>query len=143
MNVDRDRDILLDHARRPRNSGRIEGVVGHCTNPFCGDTVVVRIQVSDQHIREIRIEAQGCSMAIASASLMTEQVKGRDVATASYLQELFAEAILDAPTTAWPDDLEQMIPLRHLRTSRARIPCALIGWHALRKALLALRAEFL
>ena len=74
------RDVILDHNRQPRNFGRIEGTDaqadGH--NPLCGDRLTVFVRLNGEQVADIRFEGKGCAISTASASLMTEAVKGKD-----------------------------------------------------------------
>ena len=74
------RDVILDHNKRPRNFGRIEPSDSHAEghNPLCGDRLTVWLRLKDDRIEDIRFEGKGCAISTASASLMTEAVKGKD-----------------------------------------------------------------
>src|SRR6516162_5126941 len=73
------RDVILDHNKRPRNFGPLEGADGHAHghNPLCGDQLTVFVRMNGDHLEDIRFEGRGCAISTASASLMTEAVKGR------------------------------------------------------------------
>src|ERR1700676_659310 len=78
------RDVILDHNRRPRNFGVLDAADASVEgfNPLCGDRLTVRLKMADDKISDIRFEGQGCAISTASASLMTEAVKGRTRADA-------------------------------------------------------------
>src|SRR5262245_38688464 len=91
-------EVILDHNRRPRNYGALSDADrqarGH--NPLCGDRLTVFLKMDDDRIADIRFEGSGCAISKASASLMTEAVKGRSVADAGRLFERF-KAMITAP----------------------------------------------
>jgi nitrogen fixation NifU-like protein len=137
MDLERAREILLAHARRPRNlydPARDAGAIhGECLNPLCGDHVRVRLFNHGDRIERCVIEVHGCTMCTASASLMSEHVKNLDREQARDAADRFAQAV--ASDSAWPDELADFQAFSHLRVNRARIPCALIPWQALKNAL--------
>src|SRR6202043_1206049 len=95
--IDLYRDVILDHNRRPRNFGALDpadaSVEGF--NPMCGDRLTVRLKMDDDTISDIRFEGQGCAISTASASLMTEAVKGRTRAEALRLFDRVHELLTD------------------------------------------------
>src|ERR1700686_3891375 len=95
--IDLYRDVILDHNRRPRNFGVLEpadaSVEGF--NPMCGDRLTARLKMDDNKISDIRSEGQGCAISTASASLMTEAVKGRTRAEALRLFDRLHELLTD------------------------------------------------
>jgi nitrogen fixation NifU-like protein len=95
-------EVILDHNRRPRNFGRLGGAshtaVGH--NPLCGDRVAVYLQVAAGHIEEIAFEGVGCAISTASASMMTEALRGKSVAEARRLFERFHALLTEDPAGA-------------------------------------------
>ena len=131
------RDVILDHNRRPRNFGVLDpadaSVEGF--NPLCGDRLTVRLKMAGDAIEDIRFEGQGCAISTASASLMTEAVKGKSRGEAL---ALFARihALLtddDAPN----DELGKLAALSGVREFPARVKCASLCWHTLASALQA------
>ncbi len=130
-----DQEFLLKHARNPSHSGdtRSLALQGSCKNPLCGDNVEVGIDLSEGAISQIRIQASGCGISTASASLMSEIVKGKTVGEAFSALDVFNNSLLSK--TDWPDEIALLKPFQRLRESPTRIPCALIGWFALKDAL--------
>lgn len=129
-------EIILDHYRRPRNFGPLEGAnreaAGH--NPLCGDQVKVHLKVGpDDKVEAAHFEGAGCAISTASASLMTEAVRGRSVAEARQLFERFHDLLTHKNE---PDgglgDLESLAGVRDLPV---RIKCATLPWHTLKAAL--------
>jgi nitrogen fixation protein NifU and related proteins len=140
-------EVILDHNRQPRNFGSLPGAnhhaVGH--NPLCGDRVAVYLRVEEGRLEEIRFEGVGCAISTASASMMTEALRGRSLAEARQLFERF-HALLTAPaagaeggrTAAGADDapeLGKLAAFAGVREFPMRVKCATLAWHALQSAL--------
>ena len=129
-------DLVLEHKRAPRNFGHLAHPTHQAegTNPSCGDQVAVELQVQDGRVQDIRFSGQGCALCMASSSMMTEAVKGRDLAAAQQLQQHF-RAVLTG--TQEPDEamLGKLVSLGGVRRYPSRIKCALLGWHALMHAI--------
>lgn len=130
------RDVILDHNRRPRNFGRIEPSDSHADghNPLCGDRLTVWLRLKDDRIEDIRFEGKGCAISTASASLMTEAVKGKDRQT---VQSLYGRVhSLLTQQDAMPDaSLGKLAALSGVREFPARVKCASLCWHTLNAAL--------
>lgn len=130
------RDVILDHNKRPRNFGRIEPSDGQAEghNPLCGDRLTVWLRLKDDRIEDIRFEGKGCAISTASASLMTEAVKGKDRAT---VQSLYGRIhSLLTQQDAVPDtSLGKLAALSGVREFPARVKCASLCWHTLNAAL--------
>jgi nitrogen fixation protein NifU and related proteins len=132
------RDVILDHNRRPRNFGGLEpadaSVEGF--NPLCGDHLTLRLRLSDDTISDIRFEGDGCAISTASASLMTEAVKGKTRGEALKLFDRIHELLTDdaAPPA---DELGKLAALSGVREYPARVKCASLCWHTLASALKA------
>jgi nitrogen fixation protein NifU and related proteins len=133
-------DLILDHNRRPRNYGTLEGADrqarGH--NPLCGDRLTVFLKVAGDRIDDIRFEGSGCAISKASASLMTEAVKGRSISEAQGIFDRF-RAMITAPVDQAADDpsLGKLVALGGVREFPIRIKCASLPWHTLKAALAA------
>jgi nitrogen fixation NifU-like protein len=134
--IDLYRDVILDHNRRPRNFGALESADASVEgfNPMCGDRLTVRLKMDDDKIADIRFEGQGCAISTASASLMTEAVKGRTRAEALRLFDRVHELLTDdaAPPA---DELGKLAALSGVREYPARVKCASLCWHTLASAL--------
>jgi len=130
------RDVILDHNRRPRNFGGLEpadaSVEGF--NPMCGDRLTVRLKVDDDKISDIRFEGQGCAISTASASMMTEAVKGKTRDEAMRLFERVHHLLTD-DAAADADELGKLAALSGVRAYPARVKCASLCWHTLASAL--------
>jgi nitrogen fixation NifU-like protein len=129
-------ELVVEHKRAPRNFGTLEAPThrarGH--NPQCGDELEVQLKLDGERVRDIRYRGQGCAICIASASMMSEAVKGRTVAEAEELQQRF-RAVLTGQREPESAALGKLQSLAGVRRYPARIKCALLGWHALMHAL--------
>jgi nitrogen fixation NifU-like protein len=130
------RDVILDHNRKPRNFGGLEpadaSVEGF--NPMCGDRLTVRLRLADDTISDIRFEGQGCAISTASASLMTEAVKGKTRAEALLLFDRVHRLLTDDAAPGG-DELGKLAALSGVREYPARVKCASLCWHTLASAL--------
>lgn len=129
-------ELVVEHKRAPRNFGSLAAPThqarGH--NPQCGDDLKVELRVDQGRLDDIRFSGQGCAICIASASMMTEALKGREVETARQLQQRF-RAVLTGQLEPEAAELGKLVSLSGVRAYPGRIKCALLGWHALMHAL--------
>ncbi len=130
------RDVILDHNKRPRNFGTLEPTDaradGH--NPLCGDRLTVSLRLNGERIEDIRFQGQGCAISTASASLMTEAVKGKDRAAVRTLFEQ-VHALLTREEAQAQASLGKLAALSGVREFPARVKCASLCWHTLNAAL--------
>jgi nitrogen fixation protein NifU and related proteins len=130
------RDVILDHNRHPRNFGRLENpdaqAEGH--NPLCGDRLTLCVRLAGDRIEDIRFEGRGCAISRASASLMSEAVKGKDKASVRRLFESVHALLTEHDATPAPD-LGKLAALSGVREFPARVKCASLCWHTLNAAL--------
>jgi nitrogen fixation NifU-like protein len=133
MTLPRDlyQEVILDHGRRPRNRDAMPDadLEAEGNNPLCGDHVAVRLKTSGETIEEIRFEGSGCLVSIASASLMTEKLRGKSANECRELADVVAGLTAGA---ALPDGLEA---LGGVVDFPMRIRCATLPWRTLRAAL--------
>ncbi|MBV2162747.1 MAG: SUF system NifU family Fe-S cluster assembly protein [Comamonas sp.] len=129
-------EVVLEHKRAPRNFGHLEHPSHQAqgTNPSCGDRVAVELLLDGSTVQDIRFSGQGCAICMASTSMMTEAVKGRDVAVAQELQKHF-RAVLTGEEDPEEAPLGKLVSLAGVRQYPSRIKCALLGWHALMHAI--------
>jgi nitrogen fixation NifU-like protein len=128
-------EVILDHNRRPRNFRALEGgrrAEGY--NPLCGDRLTVYLRVDDGVIADVSFQGSGCAISKASASLMTESVKGKTVAEAVALFDRFQQMIT-APADRPVDQMGKLTALAGVRQFPIRVKCASLAWHTLRGAL--------
>lgn len=129
-------EVIIDHGRRPRNFGPLPAASHQAEgfNPLCGDRLTLRLKVADGIIEEARFEGVGCAISMASASLMTEALKGLGVPAAEALFAGF-HAMLTEPGQAPPAGLGKLEVLAGVREFPSRIKCATLAWHTLQAAL--------
>jgi nitrogen fixation NifU-like protein len=129
-------EVVVEHKRAPRHFGRLASATHRARgrNPQCGDDVGVELCVEDGRVRDVRFHGQGCAICIASASMMTEAVIGRDIDAARALQQRF-RAVLTGQAEPEEARLGKLVSLAGVRGYPSRIKCALLGWHALMHAL--------
>lgn len=133
--------ILLDHNRRPRNFGEMADatVTASGDNPSCGDEITVQLRLGENgHLDDVKFHGGGCSICMASASMMTTKIKNKDRASADALRAEFQAMLADhTGTDAAPPskDLGDLRLLQGVRKFPQRIKCATLAWHALRQAL--------
>ncbi|MBE7417941.1 MAG: SUF system NifU family Fe-S cluster assembly protein [Ideonella sp.] len=129
-------ELVVEHKRAPRNFGTLPAPTHHARghNPQCGDDLEVQLQLEGSRLQDIRYRGQGCAICIASASMMSEAVKGRSIDEAVQLQQRF-RGVLTGQLEPEPAQLGKLISLAGVRRYPARIKCALLGWHALMHAL--------
>jgi len=126
--------VILDHNKRPRNFRALAGGRrAEGDNPLCGDRVTVFLRVDDGIIMEATFQGFGCAIATASASLMTDSVKGKTVAEADELFQRF-HRLVTSPPGALVDDLGALSTLAAVRQFPARITCATLPWRTLQAA---------
>ena len=129
-------EVVLEHKRAPRHFGPLAAPTHESRgrNPSCGDEVQVQLKLEDGVVRDIGFTGQGCAICMASTSLMTEAVLGREQEAARALHQRF-RAVLTGE--AQPDEasLGKLVSLAGVRAYPSRIKCALLGWHALMHAL--------
>ena len=129
------RELILDHSRRPRNRGVLENATQHVEgmNPVCGDEVRLDLSIHDGTIDDIAFDGQGCSISQSSASMLTEQLKGKTVGDATRLMAMFRAMMLDG---ALPDrELGDLEALEGVAKLPARVKCALLSWNVLQEGL--------
>jgi nitrogen fixation protein NifU and related proteins len=129
-------EVILDHNRRPRNfrsiaepSRKQEGY-----NPLCGDRLTLYVTLEDDRIADVAFQGSGCAISKASASLMTEALKGKTVAEARTLFEQF-HTMVTSPPDSPASDLGKLSVFAGVREFPVRIKCASLAWHTLKAAV--------
>ncbi|MDA8016178.1 MAG: SUF system NifU family Fe-S cluster assembly protein [Thermoanaerobaculia bacterium] len=129
-------EVILDHYRKPRNFGVLGAprceAAGH--NPLCGDRVKVFLRVDGERVEDIAFEGAGCAISTASASLMTEAVKGKSVADVKTLFSRFRDMVTGNEVVG-AYDLGKLEALAGVRDLPVRVKCATLAWHTLQAAL--------
>ncbi len=132
-------ELIMDHNRRPRNFRPIECPDREANgyNPFCGDTVTLYLKMDGADVADVAFQGSGCAISRASASMMTEAVKGKSGEEARQVFDAFHEMLTHPPDSEFePDDaLGDLEVLSGVSEFPTRIKCATLSWHALRSAL--------
>jgi nitrogen fixation NifU-like protein len=129
-------EVILDHNRHPRNFGTLDDANRKAEgyNPLCGDRIDLTLKVEDGRVRDIAFQGSGCAISTASASLMTEALKGKTVEEADELFRSFHE-MLTTGEGGDPERLGKLAALAGVREFPIRVKCATLAWHALQSAL--------
>jgi len=131
-------EVILDHGKRPRNHGEMADADGHADghNPLCGDRVTVFVKTRDGKIEEIRFSGSGCAISTASASMMSEALRGKTSEEAEQIFEAFHRLVtgIDDPR-AEADLLGKLVVFSGVREFPIRVKCASLAWHTFRAAL--------
>lgn len=130
-------EVILDHNKHPRNFGEIEGADRHAEgyNPLCGDRLTVYLNLEKDVIIEVAFQGSGCAISKASASLMTDAVKGKTVAEARLLFDRFHAMITNSANENSESQVGKLAVLAGVRDYPMRVKCAILAWHALRAAV--------
>jgi nitrogen fixation NifU-like protein len=130
------RDVIVDHNRNPRNFRAMEDADRRAEgfNPLCGDRLTLFVKFDGDRIGDVSFQGSGCAISVASASLLTESVKGRTVAEAEQLFERM-HALLTRDDDIDPASLGKLAALSGVREFPARVKCASLCWHTLEAAL--------
>ena len=129
-------EVILDHNKRPRNFRELEGADRRADgyNPLCGDRLVIYIRLDGEVISDVSFVGSGCAISKASASLMTEAVKGKNLAEARQLFERFHALVAEDSVEANPAELGKLAVFAGVRNYPSRVKCASLAWHTLRAA---------
>ena len=131
-------EVIVDHNRSPRNFGKLDpaGRTLEGFNPLCGDRLTLYLDLDDDdRISDIRFDGHGCAISIASASLMTEGVKGKSVEEAAAIFADFHELLTDTNQDIDPVAMGKLAVLAGVREYPSRVKCATLCWHTLRELL--------
>jgi len=130
-------EVVLDHGKRPRNFGPLEGATHRAEglNPLCGDRITVFAKLEGGALREARFEGSGCAISKASASVMTGVVKGKTPAEIDALFTRFHRLVTEGPVPGDEEELGKLAVFGGVHDYPTRVKCASLAWHALRAAL--------
>ncbi|GIN19796.1 Fe-S cluster assembly sulfur transfer protein SufU [Siminovitchia fordii] len=131
------RQVIMDHYKNPRNKGSLEdgSLTVDMNNPTCGDRIHLTMNVEDGKVTDAKFDGEGCSISMASASMMTQAVIGQDTETALKLSEIFSEMIQGKDFDDEDLDLGDIEALQGVSKFPARIKCATLAWKALEKGI--------
>lgn len=129
-------EVIFDHYKKPRNFHAMADAshVAHGHNRLCGDQLTVYLHVDGDVIKDVSFEGNGCAISTASASLMTDALKGKKVDEAEHLFEEFHHLVTHDDAEASPD-LGKLEVLAGVREFPARVKCATLAWHTFQAAL--------
>ncbi len=131
--------VILDHSRNPRNHGEIPPpcLHAHGDNPSCGDEIDVwlRLSADGQNIEDLKFTGQGCAISQASASMMTQKIKGKSKEQAAAMREDFRRVVMGDGTPQDEEALGELILLEGVQKFPQRVKCAMLAWRAVEQAL--------
>ena len=132
-------EVILDHSRNPRNFGKLENANHEAdgNNPLCGDQITLYVSTADGIVTDISFEGSGCAISTASASLMTEVLKGKSIEDAQELFELFHGMVTGDPAGESPSaqSMGKLSVLAGVREFPVRVKCASLAWHTFKAAI--------
>jgi nitrogen fixation NifU-like protein len=130
-------EVILDHSKSPRNFRELSGgrsARGH--NPLCGDRLTLFLQVRDGRIADVAFQGAGCAISTASASMMTEALKGKTEAEAEKIFRAFHDLVTGKSAANDPsEELGKLAVFAGVRDYPVRVKCATLAWHTLKAAL--------
>jgi len=130
-------ELILDHGRRPRNFKRLDGATRSAEgyNPLCGDKVKIYVKMDGDVLEDISFEGAGCAISTASASIMTETLKGKTLEEADELFHAFHDLVTGKQAQLDAPELGKLAVFSGVSEFPIRVKCATLSWHALRAAL--------
>ncbi|GLV13530.1 iron-sulfur cluster assembly scaffold protein NifU [Alicyclobacillus hesperidum] len=128
------RQVIMDHYQHPRNQGQLadDAIAVDLRNPSCGDEIRLQMLVEDGVVKDVRFRGSGCSISMASASMMTDAIKGKTISEALHLAHTFRGMMKGEPADL--DELGELESLQGVSKFPARIKCATLAWQALERA---------
>ncbi|MDQ0206639.1 Fe-S cluster assembly sulfur transfer protein SufU [Alkalicoccobacillus murimartini] len=131
------RQVIMDHYKNPRNRGELsdDTLTVNLNNPTCGDRVQIQMKIEDGQVETAKFEGEGCSISLASASMMTQAVKGLKVEDALKMSEIFSDIMLGKEYDEDLFDLGDIEALAGVAKFPARIKCATLAWKAMEQGL--------
>ena len=130
-------ELILDHGRRPRNFRPLDGATRSAEgyNPLCGDKVKIYVKMDADIVKDISFEGAGCAISTASASIMTETLKGKTRAEAEELFETFHDLVTGRQAQLDAPELGKLAVFSGVSEFPIRVKCATLSWHTMRAAL--------
>ncbi len=130
-------ELILDHGRRPRNFKPLDGATRSAEgyNPLCGDKVKIYVRMDGDTVQDISFEGAGCAISTASASIMTETLKGKTRAEAEELFQTFHDLVTGKQAQLDAPELGKLAVFSGVSEFPIRVKCATLSWHTLRAAL--------
>ena len=131
-------ELIIDHSKRPRNFRVLEGTSHKAEgyNPLCGDMVTVYLELDGDRVKNIGFQGKGCAISTASASVMTESVKGKTLAETEALFGIFHDLVTGKPPASGKaPELGKLAVFSGVSEFPVRVKCATLAWHTLHAAL--------
>jgi nitrogen fixation NifU-like protein len=130
-------ELIKDHSKKPRNFRKLEGAQRHVEgyNPLCGDRFTVYLNLENDVVKDISFQGTGCAISTASASLMTQSLKGKTRAEAEALFKKFHEFVVGEAPAVDENDLGKLAVFSGVRKFPVRVKCATLAWHTFHAAL--------
>jgi nitrogen fixation protein NifU and related proteins len=131
-------ELIIDHSKRPRNFKVLEAADRKAEgyNPLCGDKVTVFLELEDERVKNVSFQGSGCAISTASASVMTESIKGKTLAEVEALFDIFHQMVTGKPpATGNAPELGKLAVFSGVSEFPARVKCAILAWHTLHAAL--------
>lgn len=131
------RKVIMDHYKNPKNRGTIEGdaLTVEMNNPTCGDRIQLQIQVEDGIVKDAKFDGEGCSISMASSSMMTQAIKGKRIEDALNMSKTFSSMMLGEDVDTEEADFGDIEALQGVSQFPARIKCATLAWKAMEKGV--------
>ncbi len=131
------RQVIMDHYKHPRNRGTFEDetLTIEMNNPTCGDRIFLQFKLDGDIVEDVRFTGEGCSISLASASMMTEAIKGKPISDALELSELFSRMMVGQDVDVEAFDMDDIEALQGVSNFPARIKCATLAWKAMEKVV--------
>ncbi|MEI3605496.1 SUF system NifU family Fe-S cluster assembly protein [Pseudogracilibacillus sp. SE30717A] len=129
------RQVIMDHYKHPRNRGTFEDetLTVEMNNPTCGDRIFLQFKLDGDIVEDVKFTGEGCSISLASASMMTQAIKGKKIDEALEMSELFSKMMLGQDVNVDDFGLEDIEALQGVSNFPARIKCATLPWKAMEK----------
>ena len=126
-------EVIVDHNRSPRNFGKLEEAshILEGYNPLCGDRLTLYLNLKDNKIENIAFDGSGCAISVASASLMTEAIKGKKTNEAEGIFQSFHEMVTSDSAVMDYDKMGKLVAIAGVRDYPTRVKCATLCWHTL------------
>ncbi len=130
-------EVIIDHSKRPRNFGKLaqggRKMEGH--NPLCGDRLTLYVDVADGVVKDVAWEGAGCAISTASASIMTQALKGKSIDEADQMIEGFQHLVTGRPQPEGAPPLGKLEVFAGVCEYPSRVKCASLAWHTMRSVL--------
>ena len=130
-------EVILEHSKAPRNYRQLAAANHHAEgfNPLCGDHFTVYLEIEGDGIRDVSFQGSGCAISKASASMMTQAVKGKSKAEAAKLFDTFHKLVTTGELNGNQSDLGKLTVFSGVSEFPVRVKCATLAWHTLQAAL--------